>query len=51
MRALPKIAFAKLRKVYVKRSDVVRLIEERTFHDRMDSPVRRAVRKSKSEKR
>jgi hypothetical protein len=31
MRALPVVTFPELRKTYVKRSDVARLIEERTF--------------------
>jgi hypothetical protein len=31
MRQLPVVAFPGLRKVFVKRSDVARLIEERTF--------------------
>jgi len=31
MRQLPTVEFAGLRKVYVRRSDVARLIEQRTF--------------------
>jgi hypothetical protein len=31
MRQVPKVNIAGLRKIYVKRADVVRLIEERTF--------------------
>lgn len=33
MRAVPNVEFEGLRKVYVKRSDVARLIESRTFED------------------
>ena len=45
MRAIPTVEFEGLRKVYVKRSDVERLIRERTNYARTFSAEERAVRR------